>query len=452
MYYLASISFNYRQQQLSKKKQMIQLDKQTSELLRILIEQDGPVEKEKLLEQIWQGKVVSDAAITSAIRRLRKAFEQLEPDLQFIKTINKLGYCLAIPATNTRRDQIHFKLIMLIFLALLIFISSALSFFNVERKQQNKIPSAHYLQAIHIWELKDPHRLGRAIELLQQGLVAKPDSILFHNTLAQIYSYKMSRTLGLSDQHILKKARFHMAAATKISPQHPETALAAAMLNFYYLHDLDKAKTHLALAKKACSAMCYFFQANLFTVLADLDQAIKMAEQAFKLSPDTQIYIWELVWVKFMASDYVQALHHLENAEAFSGKRAYLVRAVIAQAQGENVLALLNWAYYFRQQSQLSSEQLAIFERELERSQPLVSLLAKQLLSVLVLQTLPRDQIAMLQLLAQQNQKAVDTIVATTGLQRQSYLLWVPGNPIFKRELSPVQLKEIRDFIWHVDD
>lgn len=53
--------------------------------------------RDELLEHVWKGMVVSDEALTSAIIKLRKAFQDNARNPRFIETLSKRGYRLIAP-------------------------------------------------------------------------------------------------------------------------------------------------------------------------------------------------------------------------------------------------------------------------------------------------------------------------------------------------------------------
>ena len=75
------------------------IEPQMMAVLSYLIENsDRPVDRHELIEQVWQGKVVSDHAVYKTINQLRKALAQ-EGEQEYIKTIPKKGYMLTQNAT-----------------------------------------------------------------------------------------------------------------------------------------------------------------------------------------------------------------------------------------------------------------------------------------------------------------------------------------------------------------
>lgn len=57
--------------------------------------------RDELLEHVWSGMVVSDEALTNAIIKLRKAFNDDARHPRFIETLSKRGYRLIAPVSST---------------------------------------------------------------------------------------------------------------------------------------------------------------------------------------------------------------------------------------------------------------------------------------------------------------------------------------------------------------
>lgn len=69
------------------------------------------VARETLVEQVWGGRIVSDAAVNRAVGELRKLIEDNPSSPQWIKTVSKVGYRLAVTPSlhenNGLSNQAH---------------------------------------------------------------------------------------------------------------------------------------------------------------------------------------------------------------------------------------------------------------------------------------------------------------------------------------------------------
>jgi transcriptional activator of cad operon len=66
-------------------------------LLALLTAEQQQLSREQLIEQVWQGRVVSESAINRAVSLLRKALAQLDPSQPYLETLPKVGYRLLVP-------------------------------------------------------------------------------------------------------------------------------------------------------------------------------------------------------------------------------------------------------------------------------------------------------------------------------------------------------------------
>jgi non-specific serine/threonine protein kinase len=78
--------------------QTVDLERRPLELLHLLLQHAGEVvTKDEILEAVWPGRIVSDAALTKCVARLRQAIGDTEQTL--IRTIYGFGYRLAVPVS-----------------------------------------------------------------------------------------------------------------------------------------------------------------------------------------------------------------------------------------------------------------------------------------------------------------------------------------------------------------
>ena len=82
----------------------IALQPKAKKLLFLLIEADGGlVSKAKILDRLWQGRQMSESALTSQVKALRKAFEDTERPHRIIGTAHGEGLRLLAPITVLER-------------------------------------------------------------------------------------------------------------------------------------------------------------------------------------------------------------------------------------------------------------------------------------------------------------------------------------------------------------
>jgi adenylate cyclase len=79
--------------ELRKDQQLLAVEPQVIELLILLVEnRDRMIAKEEILERIWPGRVISEAALSSRIKSARQALGDDGRNQLFIRTIHKKGF------------------------------------------------------------------------------------------------------------------------------------------------------------------------------------------------------------------------------------------------------------------------------------------------------------------------------------------------------------------------
>ncbi len=91
--------------------QTLSVEPQVFSLLCFLIENsDRAVSKDEILAAVWEGKVVSESALSSRVKTLRKVFKDAGESQQIVKTIHGFGFRFVAPvgiASANNREQDH---------------------------------------------------------------------------------------------------------------------------------------------------------------------------------------------------------------------------------------------------------------------------------------------------------------------------------------------------------
>ncbi len=78
----------------------VKLEPKTTQLLAYLARRAGePLSRRKLLDEVWPGVIVSDEALSNAINKIRRAFNDDRQNPAVIETIPKMGYRLIAPVS-----------------------------------------------------------------------------------------------------------------------------------------------------------------------------------------------------------------------------------------------------------------------------------------------------------------------------------------------------------------
>src|SRR5580700_1090630 len=79
------------------------LEPQVFGLLALLVEnRERLVSKEEVIDKVWDGRVVSDAAVASRVKSARRALGDTGKSQRFIRTIHGRGYRFVADARASR--------------------------------------------------------------------------------------------------------------------------------------------------------------------------------------------------------------------------------------------------------------------------------------------------------------------------------------------------------------
>src|SRR5690349_18705767 len=86
--------------------QIVKITPKSLAVLRLLAARPGQVvSKEELLQVVWAGTAVSDTALTSCIKELRRALRDDARQPRYLQTVHRRGFrFLATPAAGTSSE------------------------------------------------------------------------------------------------------------------------------------------------------------------------------------------------------------------------------------------------------------------------------------------------------------------------------------------------------------
>lgn len=88
--------------QIRRDERTVKLEPRAMEVLLCLSQNPGQVvSREHLEETVWTDRIVTQDSISTAVNKLRKAFEDSSREPQYIETVAKRGYRLIAPITPT---------------------------------------------------------------------------------------------------------------------------------------------------------------------------------------------------------------------------------------------------------------------------------------------------------------------------------------------------------------
>ncbi|MDZ7361337.1 MAG: winged helix-turn-helix domain-containing protein [candidate division KSB1 bacterium] len=92
-YRFDDIFLDAHNRQLWRQGRLVPLNSKYFEVLLLLVRQSGQlVEKQRLFDEVWQGVIVTDAALTQCIKDIRKQLGDEASNPRYIKTVPKHGY------------------------------------------------------------------------------------------------------------------------------------------------------------------------------------------------------------------------------------------------------------------------------------------------------------------------------------------------------------------------
>lgn len=93
LYRFGDCELDTAQFELRRGNDVVPVEPQVFDLLRYLVERPGqPVSKDELFESVWQGRMVSDAALSSRIKTARQAIGDTGSEQRLIRTLHGRGF------------------------------------------------------------------------------------------------------------------------------------------------------------------------------------------------------------------------------------------------------------------------------------------------------------------------------------------------------------------------
>jgi Tol biopolymer transport system component/DNA-binding winged helix-turn-helix (wHTH) protein len=107
VFYIGEWLVDLERSQVSNKTTIRALEPKANAVLRLLIAAEGSaVSRKQLQQQVWNGTVVSDAAVNRVIAQLRKAFSDTATSSTYIVTLPKVGYRLEAKVSEPSTGEI----------------------------------------------------------------------------------------------------------------------------------------------------------------------------------------------------------------------------------------------------------------------------------------------------------------------------------------------------------
>src|SRR6188508_600666 len=92
-YTFSEFEIDLNQQELRRLGQAVHIEPQVFDVIVLLVRNhDRIVSKDELIETIWNGRIISEAALSSRINSARRALGDNGTDQAFIRTLHKRGF------------------------------------------------------------------------------------------------------------------------------------------------------------------------------------------------------------------------------------------------------------------------------------------------------------------------------------------------------------------------
>jgi DNA-binding winged helix-turn-helix (wHTH) protein/tetratricopeptide (TPR) repeat protein len=294
------------------------LEPQVMDLLVFLAAHSGEVvSKERLLEAVWQGRIVGDDSLTVAVSQLRKALGDDARSPRYLETIPKRGYRLRMapagqepappPARLSRRRAPSAR--AAVALLGLVLLAAVLAVWGRTRSGRQSAAADAYLQGRTLLEQPTRSSLEQARLLFKRALEIDPHHAAAAAGLAD--SYLMEADAGLGNPaDLYPKARQAAQRALALDPDLAEARASLAVVLLFADHDFKRAEDEfrraLRLQPGSVSAHCGY--ALLLTAAGRHEEAIAEARRALELAPVDLAAHQSLLEVLLMARRYGDAV------------------------------------------------------------------------------------------------------------------------------------------------
>ncbi len=195
MYYFDDFQFDPSGSGLTRLDEPVALEPQAIRLLDFLVQHsDRIVSKDELIEEIWQGRAITDAALNTRIRAVRRALADTATTPRFIKTFPKRGFQFVAPVSvvdtpvgATKAHPRHFIAVVLVAAATFVVLGLVL-FAN---KSIDPVADKPSLAVLQFENLGGQNSAQYFVDGLTDDLIAKLSRYqeLFVISRATIFSY-----------------------------------------------------------------------------------------------------------------------------------------------------------------------------------------------------------------------------------------------------------------------
>ena len=261
--------------------------------LAMLVENSGRVvEKEEMVERLWQDTFVEDSSLSQNIFQLRKILSKGSPESNYIETIPKRGYRFASVSLNVASDETNTT--------------------NAEARQA-------YLLGTYFSNKRTNEALARSIDYFHEAVVHDPEYGPAHAGLADSYFWlAYNETDPEFRRESFELSRASALRAIELDPSAAEGHAALATVKIKHDHDAAGADVEF---KKAISVdpncgMAYSRYAYFLAAMGRLNEALTMIRRDHEIDPLSPDANASLALILYFQRDYDGAIRYCKTALA----------------------------------------------------------------------------------------------------------------------------------------
>ena len=333
----------------------------------VLLVNNSPqgVSKEQLLQQVWQGKVVSDETISVAISRLRKALGCNAKQPSYIETITGFGFKLVSPvqAHNPHAEQANktngkpwhqlpylylITALLLVSVVTLFFLSNPSSTTSLEKSEL--LDNETYTKALFLMQ-KDIKGIRQSEILLTNLNLQLPNNAEILNALGKSKYFQLSHVGETEQNKLLNQAKRHLLHAIELNPKLADAYLQLGLIVFNYERNLTDAEKYFiqAIALNPEQILTHLNYSSLLLSQRRFEEAILHNKIAQSIDP-LHYSSAAIEWVYNMAEEYELAKKELAKLYSIEpGSAIYNTSAMrLYESMGEENRAFHHYKQAFK--------------------------------------------------------------------------------------------------------
>ena len=324
------------------------------EMLVLLVEAQGAVvDREVLFRKLWPGVEVEETSLTKVVSQLRRILSEADANSEYIETVPRLGYRLAIPVVIgqladtvvaspafSKRSRRYLQTWAAAAAGILIACLAggwAWEWLRITREAEG-----YYQEGRRLRREGGPNAIRGAVENYRRATQRNPRNAEYFAALAQTLGSVPSP--GLADWSAAREAA---ERAVQLNPANASGHAVLGFTLFSRFWDWDQGEVHLlqAIKLKGSDSGLRGYLAMFYATQGRTEDALREADEAVRIDPyfATGHQIRSLVL--FFNRRYSESVHAAGRALAIDGEhQGALDRRAIAQlASGRDKDALEDW-------------------------------------------------------------------------------------------------------------